>query len=193
MSGDERPETGRSGSLFAGARRLDEVKWLISREIPRLRRYALALTDDPESADDLVQDCLERAIVKRHQWTRQGSIRGWLFRILQRRFYDMCSRRGRRRDVPFADGADELAIDGRQESHMALADIRLAMQRLPDDHRAVIALTALEGLSYDEVAEILDIPIGTVRSRLARGRESLRRLYEGQQEDRPASHLRRVK
>jgi len=168
---------------------LDDVKWLMSQEIPRLRRYALALTDDPETADDLVQDCLERAMRKRHQWSRQGSIRGWLLRILQRRFYDSRAR-SRPRDLPVEELSDTLADTASgPEGQMAVADIRAAMQRLPDEQRAAIALTALEGLAYDEAAEVLNLPIGTLRSRLARGRETLRRLYSGD----ATATLRRVK
>jgi len=168
---------------------LDDVKWLISQEIPRLRRYALALTDDPDAADDLVQDCLERAMRKRHQWTRQGSIRGWLLRILQRRFYDQCGK-SRPSDVP-VDGLADTLVDGGggPEAQMAVSDIRAAMQRLPEDQRAAIALTALEGLAYDEAAEVLNVPVGTLRSRLARGRETLRQVYRGE----PTATLRRVK
>jgi len=167
---------------------LDEVKWLITQEIPCLRRYALALTNNPDAADDLVQDCLERAVRKRHQWKRQGSVRGWLFRILQRCFYDRRAA-ARRQELPVEEIEVRLSQDPHQDGHMALSDIRAAMQRLPEQQRAAIALTALEGLSYDEAAEILDIPIGTLRSRLARGREALRRLYARP----PSAHLRRVK
>lgn len=169
---------------------MDEVKWLIAREIPRLRRYAAALADSPEAADDLVQDCLERAIRKRGQWKREGSIRGWLYRILYTTFLNQSGRRRRRRDeVPIDDVAGP-TVPARQEAQVICSDIAAAMRRLPAEQRAAIALTALEGMSYEEAARVLRVPIGTVRSRLFRGRERLNALAP----ERPrAAHLRRVK
>jgi RNA polymerase sigma-70 factor (ECF subfamily) len=156
----------------------EEVKWLIAREIPRLRRYAFSLVHDAESADDLVQDCLERAIRKRHLWYRQGSIRGWLFRILYNVFLNQLRRRAKdRQNVEL----DEMTLTGddsaEQERQAACTDIMAAMEELPDEQRAAIVLTAVEGLSYDEAAEVLGVPIGTLRSRLSRGRERLRDRY----------------
>lgn len=170
---------------------MDEVKWLIAREIPRLRRYAAVLADSPEAADDLVQDCLERAIRKRGQWKREGSIRSWLYRILYTVFLNQSGHRRRLRDqVPIDDMAVPAAEPARQEQQVMCNDIAEAMQRLPADQRAAIALTALEGLSYDEAARALRVPIGTLRSRLFRGRERLNALAP----QRPAVPLlRRVK
>jgi len=170
---------------------VDEVKWLMAREIPRLRRYALALTGDPVAADDLVQDCLERGIRKRHLWKRQGSIRNWLYRILYTVFINQgMHRRRARRTID----VDELPVTpsepASQEDRLLCRDIAEAMQHLPGDQRAALVLTALEGLSYDAAADILGIPIGTLRSRLSRGRESLRGMLV--QEHGPVP-LRRVK
>ena len=170
---------------------MDEVKWLIAREIPRLRRYAAALADSPEAADDLVQDCLERAIRKRGQWKREGSIRSWLYRILYTVFLNQSGRRRRWRDeVPIDDVAAPAAEPARQEQQVICSDIAAAMQRLPPEQRAAIALTALEGLSYEEAARVLRVPIGTVRSRLFRGRERLNNLAPQRPQ---APQLRRVK
>ena len=157
----------------------NDVKWLIAREIPHLRRYARALVRDRDAADDLVQDCLERAIRKRHQWRRDGSIRSWLFRMLYRTFLNACRRRTRERaDVRIDcsnDGFHERLTDPpRQEHHVEWQDMAAALDRLPDPQRAAVLLTALEGMSYDEVAGILRVPVGTVRSRLSRAREALR-------------------
>lgn len=157
---------------------MQETKWLIAREIPRLRRYALALTRDPVAADDLVQDTLERAIRKRHLWKRHGSLRGWLYRILYHIFLNQASRRRKRASEVDLDAAPELATAGTPETALVRRDIVTAMQELPPEQRAAIALTAVEGLSYDEAAVALDIPVGTLRSRLSRGRERLRETFD---------------
>lgn len=155
---------------------VDDTNWLIAREIPRLRRYALTLVNEPEAADDLVQDTLERAIRKRHQWRRRGAIRSWLYRILYHVFLNKCAASAKERRNIGLEDAPQLSAHARQEDQLHCRDITQAMQRLPHDQRAAIALTAVEGLSYDEAAEALDIPVGTLRSRLSRGREALRAL-----------------
>lgn len=174
---------------------MSDVKWLISREIPHLRRYARALARDRDEADDLVQDCLERAIRKHHQWRRRGSIRSWLFRTLYRTFINGQPRRTRERaqlpvDGPYEGIHERLREPPRQEDHLAWQDMAAALGRLPDQQRAALLLIALEGMSYDEAADILAVPVGTVRSRLSRAREALRTANK-----RPKSsvELRRVK
>ena len=170
---------------------MDDVKWMIARQIPQLRRYALALTGSRDRADDLVQDCLERALRKRHLWTRRGSIRNWLLRLLQRSHVDQHRRRPRlevEATTEVIDGA--IAHPPDQERRAECRTIVEALDRLPEEQRAVILLVALEGCNYDEAAEILEVPIGTVRSRLSRGRQSLRELRAAPPEW-PA--LRRVK
>lgn len=170
---------------------MDDVKWLIAREIPRLRRYAAVLADNPEAADDLVQDCLERAIRKRAQWSGEGSIRSWLYRILYTVFLNQSVQRRRLREqVPIHDLPAPPTEPARQEHRAMYNDVAAAMQRLPAEQRAAIALTAVEGLSYEEAAGVLRIPVGTLRSRLFRGRERLHELAP----QRPAApQLRRVK
>ena len=157
---------------------MDETKWLIAREIPRLRRYARALVGDPVEADDLVQDCLERAIRKRHLWTRRGSLRNWLYRMLYNLFVNQSAKRNRdRRRLPLDDAGAGLARPAAQEERVMFREVVSAMRGLSDEHRAAIVLTAVEGLPYDEAADVLGIPVGTLRSRLSRGRERLRALY----------------
>lgn len=159
---------------------MDEIRQMIAAEIPRLRRYALTLTNDPHHADDLVQDCLERALRKHRQWRRHGSIRNWLYRIQFHVFINQLPRQERRRlDVDIGALPLIRSTLPDQEHRVALRQIGLAMQTLPPEQRAAVALTAVEGLSYDEAAAVLDIPIGTLRSRLSRGRDRLRTIFDG--------------
>jgi RNA polymerase sigma-70 factor (ECF subfamily) len=192
MGHDDPPEPAGAPDVTC-----QDVTWLIAREIPHLRRYAAALARNRSEADDLVQDCLERAIRKRHLWRRHGSIRGWLFRMLYRTFVNGHRRRVRERTQvliePSGEGIhmhERLCEPPRQEHHLEWLDMADALQRLPDRQRAAVLLVALEGMSYDEVAGILDIPVGTVRSRLSRAREALRQM---QTRRRGAVSLRRVK
>lgn len=161
--------------------RLSETQWLIAREVPRLRRYALTLTGNPTEADDLVQDTLERAIRKRHLWSRRGSIRSWLYRILYNVFLNQAGRRRRARAEQELDEAHAPVERPRHDARLLCRDIVEAMLRLPASQRAAIALTAVEGLSYDEAAEVLGVPVGTLRSRLSRGRDRLREIHSGEE------------
>jgi len=170
---------------------MNDLKWAIAREIPHLRRYAHALTGNPTIADDLVQDCLERGLRKRHLWRRTGSLRSWLFRILYTTYLNNRQRDRRGRSVvELAAAADRAAVPPAQETTVYSRQVLAGLARLPDDQRAAILLVALAGMSYDEAAAVLGVPIGTVRSRLWRGRETLRNLTTP-----PATveRLRRVK
>jgi len=170
---------------------MDDLAWLMEREIPRLRRYAMALERDPDRADDLVQDCLERAYRKRGMWKRKGSMRAWLFRIAYNVFLNKRkSRRARLGDIPLEDMPDAGAASPNQEKRMVFHNIMDALYCLPVEQRTAIVLTAVEGLSYTEAAAFLGIKIGTLRSRLARGRETLRDVYHP---DGAVVSLRRVK
>jgi len=149
----------------------------IEAEIPRLRRYARALTRDVAGADDLVQDCLTRALEKLHLWQQGTDLRAWLFTILHNQYVNQV-RRAVREGAPVGLSETEpmLAQLPHQGRRLELRDLERAIAKLPDDQRSVILLVGLEGMRYEEVADILDIPIGTVRSRLSRGRDALRRL-----------------
>lgn len=152
---------------------------LIVAEIPRLRRYARALTGGAAAADDLVQDCLERAWGRFHLWRRGSDMRAWLFTIMHN-IHANDLRRTRRRPSPLALAEDTAgAEDPRQLGTLETLGLARALARLPEDQRTAVLLIGLEELSYHEAAKILGIPIGTVRSRLARGRERLRRLMVG--------------
>lgn len=152
---------------------MDDVKWLIARELPRLRRYAWALRND-SGAEDLVQDCLERALRKHNLWRRGTNIRAWLFRILYN-VHLSTLRRTRRlpQFVPYDDILPSVE-GGRQLVSVELGEIARALADLPPEQRDVLLLAALEGMRYDEIAHVLGIAIGTVRSRLSRGRAALR-------------------
>ena len=149
----------------------------IEAEIPRLRRYARALTHDIITADDLVQDCLTRALGKLHLWQEGTDMRAWLFTILHNQYVNHI-RRAVREGAPVGLSESEplLRRAPPQTKRLELRDLERAIAKLPEEQRAVILLVVLEGMRYEEVAAILDVPVGTIRSRLSRGREALRRL-----------------
>jgi RNA polymerase sigma-70 factor (ECF subfamily) len=151
--------------------------------LPRLRRYARALLGERAGADDLVQDTMERGWRKLATWRAGGDMRAWLFGIMHNLHVD----RLRQPVLPTAplDEADEDALPLAAPatdpgSSLALRDLDAALQQLPPEQRSVLLLVALEEMTYDEVARALDIPLGTVMSRLSRGRERLRLLMQGQ-------------
>lgn len=160
--------------------------------IPRLRRYARALTGDRPRADDLVQDTLERAVNKWALWRPGTDLRAWLFTIMHNVHVNQ-ARRASREAVPTDPAvlAEIEIADGEAAETLAqMNTIERALTMLPEEQREVLLLVTLEGMSYDEVAHTLDIPAGTVMSRLARGRERLRLLMEGRQ---PGVSLRVVR
>jgi len=149
----------------------------IEAEIPRLRRYARALTRDAVGADDLVQDTLTRALGKMHLWQEGSDLRAWLFTILHNQYVNHI-RRAVREGAAVALNETEpmLSRAPQQARRLELRDLERAMAQLAEEQRSVILLVGLEGMRYEEVAVILDVPVGTIRSRLSRGREALRRL-----------------
>jgi RNA polymerase sigma factor (sigma-70 family) len=148
--------------------------------VPRLRRYATAWLHNAADADDLVQDCVERAL--RQQATLQDPERlgGWLFAILHNLHLSNL-RRARRRGttIGLEALADDLALSAPPEDRNQIRDFARAMATLSEDHRQILLLVSLEGLTYREIAALLEVPIGTVMSRLARARERLRTALEG--------------
>lgn len=149
----------------------------IVAEIPRLRRYARALTGDAACADDLVQDTLERALGKWSLW-QPGNLRAWLFSIMHNLFVNQ-ARRPRVVDYPGDENLSELPTRARQAEALEVRDLVRSLARLPEEQREVLLLVGLENLSYGDAARVLGIPIGTVMSRLTRGRERLRALLAG--------------
>jgi RNA polymerase sigma-70 factor (ECF subfamily) len=151
---------------------LDEIE----AAVPALRRYARALTRDIDRADDLVQDCLERAIRKRGLWQPTGPLKAWLFRMLLNIYRNQLRGRRRRGDhMPLDDMPAEPSTPAPQPGYLALAELSRAIDRLPLDQREALLLVVLEGASYAEAAEMLTIPIGTLMSRLGRARAALRK------------------
>src|SRR5436309_1338944 len=152
---------------------------LVEAEIPRLRRYARALTRNVTRADDLVQSCLTRAVAKQHLWQPGTDLRAWLFTILHNQHVNDVRRAVREGiNVPVEDVAPVLTVPSTQGASLQLRDLDRAMARLPEEQRQVLLLVGLEGMRYEEVAIVLDVPVGTVRSRLSRGRDMLRHLMD---------------
>ncbi len=153
----------------------------IVEQIPGLRRYARALVGDAWAADDLVQDTLERACGQWRLWKAGTDLRAWLFTVMHNLFANQVRSAGRRVSAGIRVDPDDvagelIAPDGGVESSL---DLQRCLMRLPEDQRAVLLLVTLEDLTYEEVAHILSIPVGTVMSRLSRARSRLRELMEG--------------
>ena len=146
--------------------------------VPRLRRYARALVGNRDDADDLVQDTLERAWVKSAMWRGVTDMRAWLFGIMHNLHVDGV-RRPKLHTVVLDEDTPEIPVSSTQGDRLAVLDLQAALERLPVEQREIVLLIALEDLSYAEVATTLGIPIGSVMSRLSRGRERLRSLMEG--------------
>ena len=162
----------------------------IVEHLPRLRRYARALLRDPDTADDLVQSCVERALGKAHLFKTGTDMRAWLFTIMHNVHVNSVRQRMRATDTEPLDQAGKLpATAPSQDDALRIRDLAAALELLPDEQREAVLLVGLEGLSYKETAEVLAAPVGTVMSRLARGREKLRMLIDGN----GVPRIRRVK
>jgi RNA polymerase sigma-70 factor (ECF subfamily) len=156
-----------------GGDRADKVL----EHVAALRRYALLLTGDPTDADDLVQEALVRVIAQRNLWRPVHNLRAYLFTTLHNTFIDLKRRtRNQRIQVPIEDIAADLISPANQVAWIEMRDLVKALGLLPVEQRAVVLLVGFEGMSYLDAAAVLGIPVGTVMSRLFRGRENLRRL-----------------
>ncbi|HLF21455.1 MAG TPA: RNA polymerase sigma factor [Aestuariivirga sp.] len=163
----------------------------LAAELPHLRRFSRALVGDAALADDLVQDCLERAMIKSHLYDPARPLRAWLYAVLRNLFISGLRRDRRSAVVKSVDdlAGGEGSVAANQEERLSVALVAEALDRLPHDQREVIVLVALEEMSYRDAAEIAGVPIGTVMSRLSRARAALQRILE----DRGHTVLRRVK
>jgi RNA polymerase sigma-70 factor, ECF subfamily len=150
---------------------------LLEEQIPRLRRYARALTRNAPTADDLVQDCLTRAVAKQHLWQPGTDLRAWLFTILHNQHVNYVRSSTKKGvSVEVEQVASALPIEPNAIPSLELRDLRVALAKLPIEQREAILLVGLEGMDYEDTARVLNIPIGTVRSRLSRGRAELRKM-----------------
>ncbi|MFL5295450.1 MAG: RNA polymerase sigma factor [Phenylobacterium sp.] len=144
--------------------------------LPRLRRLARALARAPADADDLVQLTVERALVRRGQWRPGTRLDSWMFRIMKNAWIDEARARKRQGGLFAPPEAGERVGDGGEaamETRLAAGEVERAMARLPDEQRLAVALVLVEGLSYQQAADVLEIPAGTLTSRLVRGRNAL--------------------
>jgi len=163
---------------------------LLEKEIPRLRRYARGLTHDLSRANDLVQDTLVRAIAKQDYWQRGTSLRAWLFTLMHNQNVNGVRRSVREGiAVEFDDKSPSPTAATDPTGRLLLRDLDRALAGISEEQRRVILLIGLEGTSYEEAATILDVPVGTIRSRVFRGRESLRKLMDRRPE-RAAARVR---
>lgn len=158
---------------------MSDNRQLIVQQIPHLRRYARALVGDSNQADDLVQDCLERAWSRMDLWANGTNMRAWLFTILHNLHLNTARKyRNTPTLMPLDGGTTVPPIRPAQEDRLEIGAVWQSFYRLPEPQRAALLLIALEGMSYEDAADVLDIPIGTLMSRIHRAREKLRRLLE---------------
>jgi RNA polymerase sigma factor (sigma-70 family) len=161
----------------------------LEQHIPALRRYAFALLREHEGADDLVQDCLERALSRWRLRRPDGDLRAWLFTILRNLYINSYNTR-RRRGTPLPlDVVQPPTSAPAQERGLDLHDVLTALDHLPEEQKSLLLLIGVEDLSYDDAARVLGVPVGTIMSRLSRGRQRLRAVMETGR----STLLRRVK
>jgi len=159
---------------------MDDKRAAILAEIPRLRRYARALLRDRDAADDLVQDCLERALSRLDNWSTGENPRRWLFTIMHHLFVDQTRKVKRRNEtiIPANEATLDVAQAASQLDSVASREIIDALQVISPERRAALLIVAVEGFSYAEAANMLGIPAGTLMSRISRGRDELRTLLD---------------
>jgi RNA polymerase sigma-70 factor (ECF subfamily) len=160
--------------------RVTEFSMLVEEQIPRLRRYARALLrTNPSAADDLVQETLARAVAKQHLWQPGTNLRAWLFTLMHNQHVNDVRRSVREgTNVDIDDLQNAMASPSDASASVLLRDLDRGLAALPIEQRQTILLVGLEGMSYEETAAVLAVPVGTVRSRLSRGRDALRKLMD---------------
>ena len=159
----------------------DRIEQELIVMLPRLRRFSYGLTGNMDDADDLLQEACAKAIENADSWKAGSRLDSWMYRIIQNTWKD-----NRRRQSVRTRNSEDLQrhldqrVDSEQqiENRMTLEAVRLAMNQLPDEQRIIVTMTCLEGISYKQVAEILEVPLGTVMSRLSRGRRAIQRILE---------------
>lgn len=163
-----------------------EFPIMVADHIPNLRRYARVLVRDSIHAEDLVQDCLERAISREHLWRQGTNLRAWLFTILHNLYINQYMRRGAAGAmVPLLEEHSSVSCPPRQIHSVTLQDLARAFDGLPRQEQQVVLMVGLEGMQYEDAAAALGVPMGTVKSRLSRARRRLRKLMDGETRSTP--------
>src|SRR5579863_9347853 len=170
-------DSGGRQSAMTGTRTISGIE----ENIPSLRRYAWSLLRDKNDADDLVQDCLVRALDRMDSLRSDSDLRAWLFTIMHNIFASRWRRVRNRARLVAEHTEPEAIIAAPQQARAEIRDVLRGLDTLPEEQREVILLVAVEGFHYDEVAQMLGIPIGTVMSRLSRGRDRLSQFVQGQE------------
>ena len=156
----------------------ENIQARIIESLPRLRRFARNLTRNPHDADDVVQIAIERALTRLDQWQRDARLDSWLFRIVRNAWIDEIRSRARRDTLFAPEEAGEAVGVSAMDREVDRLSVEAAMARLPEEQRSAVSLVLVEGLPYKEAALALDVPIGTLTSRLARGREALQAMLQ---------------
>lgn len=164
---------------------IEDLRDGIIAMLPRLRRFARSLARDPHDADDLVQITVERALGRADQFHRDSHLAGWLFRILRNAWIDECRSRRRREPLQGPQELGEAVGDPAAASQAELLSVQDAVLQLPEEQRLAVSLVLIEGFSYKEAAAIMTVPIGTLTSRLARGRAALQQMLSETLEAQP--------
>lgn len=164
-----------------------DVQALVAQQLPSLGRYASYLARNRGRADDLVQETVLRALTRIHHWQCGTNLRAWLFCIMHSQHINQV-RRSTREAQHFSDETPVVPIEGRQEHSVVLADLARALSSIPREQQVVLRMVSLEGLSYAQAATRLGLSLGTVRSRVSRGRQALRALLDGHLPHSPGQH-----
>lgn len=194
---DENPRSARLGRTGrALAAEFDEIRTILNRDLPailpRLKRYARRLTHDEADAEDLVQDCVTRALANLHLWKPGTDMRAWLFTILHNRYIDEVGRATRRgRNVVWEESSRTSICLPNQIEYLGCLDLERAVMSLSDEQRSVLLLVGLSAWNYGQIASACNLPVGTVRSRLSCGRAALRELAGITAEQRPPTRTTR--
>jgi RNA polymerase sigma-70 factor (ECF subfamily) len=154
----------------------DDLRGQLGELLPRLRRFARVITRNVQDADDLVQVAVEKALARAAQWRPDSRLDSWMFGIMKNAWIDEIRARRRRDRVHAPEEAGEAVGDASAHARDIVLSVQAAMERLPEEQRLAVALVLVEGQSYKDAAELLGIPIGTLMSRLARGREALQKM-----------------
>jgi RNA polymerase sigma-70 factor (ECF subfamily) len=155
---------------------LEDLRGQLGELLPRLRRFARVITRNVQDADDLVQVAAEKALARAAQWRPDSRLDSWMFGIMKNAWIDEIRARRRRQRMLAPEEAGADVGDASAEARDIALSVQAAMERLPEEQRLAVALVLVEGQSYKDAAEILGIPVGTLMSRLARGRAALQEM-----------------